>query len=154
MGPFQLFLQTCPSVIAAQTKNHARRGNVRTLQRIHAAPARDPEGERFRNYLPVIASKGEIMSFFKLNVPFFVVYSLMFLGGHVVPAEMCCTFRIFLTEHVHRPITDAINAAPLCFQENVEAKTYDKEEAQQATADRGGLSSMLACRLHPAQRWR
>lgn len=37
------------------------------------------------------------MSFLELNVPFFVVYSLMFLGGHVIPAEMCCTFRIFLT---------------------------------------------------------
>lgn len=95
------------------------------------------------------------MSFFKLNVPFFVVYSLMFLGGPVISAEMRCMFRIFLTEHVHRPITDAINAAPLCFQENVEAKTYDEEAAaQQATAERGGLTSMLACRLHPAQGWR
>lgn len=94
------------------------------------------------------------MSFFKLNVPFLVVCSLMFLGGHVIPAEMRCTFRIFLTEHVHRPITDAINAAPLCFQGNVEVKTHHEEAAQQATAERGGLSSMLACRLHPAQGWR
>ena len=46
--------------------------------------------------LPDIANKGELCSFFNLNDSFFFVYNIMFLGGHIVPAEMC-TFKIFLT---------------------------------------------------------
>lgn len=36
-------------------------------------------------------------AFFKLNVPFFVVYHVTFLGGHGNPAETRRTFKIFLT---------------------------------------------------------
>lgn len=61
--------------------------------------------------------------------PFLPFYGLMFLGG--IPAELGCTFWIFLAWRVYRPIKDEIK---LCFQETVELNAYDEKTAAKEAA--------------------
>lgn len=47
--------------------------------------------------LPDKTNEGKLCSCFSSKC--FFIHSIMFLGGHIVPAEMWCTFKIFLTLH-------------------------------------------------------
>lgn len=90
-----LDLPDCHRGANEETKREIRRQNAAANP--DGPGEGSPEGRGLGISCDLSPIRENLPAFFKLNVPFFVVYHVLFLGGHGNPAERRRTFKIFLT---------------------------------------------------------